>query len=121
MTYAYITFVLSLTSFILNYYTPSLFMTVKSAAAKLHTDLLRYTINALLQQNIELQFITFWALSIISVFITQLLENLICFPLKVEEGTSDGNCLFQTDLVRILFPIFQLKAKQNLLSKLCYV
>lgn len=71
-------------------------MTTKSAAAKLHTDLLRYTTNALRHQHTELDFITFWALSIISIFITQLLQNLICFPLKVEEVTSDGNCLFQT-------------------------
>lgn len=86
-------------------------MTAKFAAAKLHTDLLRYIINALQQQNTELHFITFWALSTISVFITHLLENLICFPLKVEEVTSDGNCLFQAALFRILFPIFQLKTK----------
>jgi hypothetical protein len=86
-------------------------MTAKFAATKLHTVLVRYTMNALQQQHTELHFITFWAPSIISVFITQLLKNVICFPLKLVEVISDGMCLFQTDLFRILFPIFQLKAK----------
>jgi len=40
-------------------------MTVKFAAAKLRTDLLCYTIKALQQQYIEVNFITFGALSII--------------------------------------------------------
>ena len=96
-------------------------MKAKFAAATLHTDLLRYTINALRQQHIELNFITFLTLSITSVFITQFLENLISFPLKVEEVSSGRNCLLETDLVRILFPIFQPKAKKkDLFSKLCY-
>jgi len=113
MTYACITFILSLTCFIWNCYIPLFFVTAKFAAAKLHTDLLRYTINALQQQHIELNFIMFWALFIISVFITQLLETLIWISLKVDEVTSDKNCLFQTDLVRILFQIFQLKVKKE--------
>jgi hypothetical protein len=110
MTYVYITFILSLTCFIWSCYIPLFFVTAKFAAAKLHRDIPGYTINALQQQHIELNFIMFWALFIISVFITQLFENLIWIPFKVDEVTSDRNCLFQTDLVRILSQIFQLKA-----------